>query len=438
MPKDFVCRKLMIIGTAASVPTLAGLLSDKDLSHMARFALERNSRPRGSRRHLRDALPKLNGALKIGVISSLGVRRDADSVAPLASCLADSDPAVARAAAFALGDIRTFERREGARRREVGLDAKSNRRSPMPACFAPKDCWPTAKRPRRWRCSKPMSAKISPSTFAWPPPRACWLAPARMTRSTAVRIGHFLRCGVVSLCAVLVFASSSFAKDEPSDELVQMVVKLLSEKDKDLRAVGLDQIRNEAKGAAATKQFAAQLPKLSAAEQVALLSALADRGDDAALPAVIELLNNSDDETVRVAAVTTIGSLGDSTDLALLLKALANGSAAEKTAAKSAVQRLRGEDVPGAIAAALKNSPPPMCVVLIEVLAERRALTTVGDLLTAATGDDAKVRRGRDGGALAIGLREPSARHVQGRAQSRKRHGARGCRKSGRRRCRRD
>ena len=214
----------------------------------------------------------------------------------------------------------------------------------------------------------------------------------------------------MSLCAVLVFAFSSFAKDEPSDELVQMVIKLLSEQDKDLRAVGLDQIRNEAKGNAATKQFAAQLPKLSAAEQVGLLSALADRGDNAALPAVIELLNKSDDETVRVAAVTTIGSLGDSTHLALLLKALASGSAAEKTAAKLAVQRLRGDDVPGAIAAALKNSPPPMCVVLIDVLSERRALTTVGDLLTAATGDDAKVRR-----AAMVALSQlASANHLPG------------------------
>ena len=146
-----------------------------------------------------------------------------------------------------------------------------------------------------------------------------------------MRIGRFLRCGVVSLCAVPVLAFSSFAKDESNDQLVQMVIKLLSEQDKDLRAVGLDQVRNEAKGVAATKQFAAQLPKLSAAEQVGLLSALADRGDHAALPAVIELLNKSDDETVRVAAVTTIGSLGDSTHLALLLKALASANAAEKS-----------------------------------------------------------------------------------------------------------
>jgi HEAT repeat protein len=104
--KDFICRKLMIIGTAASVPTLASLLSDKDLAHMARFALERIPAPEAAQA-LREALPKLDGSLKIGVISSLGVRRDAESVYPLAKLLTDSDPGVARAAAFALGDIRT-------------------------------------------------------------------------------------------------------------------------------------------------------------------------------------------------------------------------------------------------------------------------------------------------------------------------------------------
>jgi HEAT repeat protein len=104
--KDFACRKLMIIGTAASVPTLASLLSANDLAHMARFALERIPAPEAAQA-LREALPKLKGSLKIGAISSLGVRRDAESVAPLAKLLTDSDSAVARAAAIALGDIRT-------------------------------------------------------------------------------------------------------------------------------------------------------------------------------------------------------------------------------------------------------------------------------------------------------------------------------------------
>ena len=103
--KDYVCRKLMIVGTAASVPTLAGLLPAADHSHMARFALERMPAPEAAAA-LRDALPKLEGALKIGVIGSLGSRRDAESVTALAGLLANADAAIARAAALALGDIR--------------------------------------------------------------------------------------------------------------------------------------------------------------------------------------------------------------------------------------------------------------------------------------------------------------------------------------------
>ena len=189
-----------------------------------------------------------------------------------------------------------------------------------------------------------------------------------------MRIPHLSRYGAVGFCTVLAFALSSSAKDEPNSELVQMVVNLLSEKDKDLRAVGLDQVRNEAKGTAATKQFAAQFPKLNAAEQAGLLSALADRGDAAALPAVIELLPTSRDEAVRAAAVSAVGSLGGAADLPLLLKSLTDGAAAEKAAARAAIERLRGEAVPGEIAAATKISPPPIRIALIEILADRRAV----------------------------------------------------------------
>jgi len=106
--KDYVCRKLMLIGTAASVPTLAGLLPDRDLSHMARYALERNPSPEALQA-LRDALPKLGAPQKIGIISSLGSRRDGQSVDALGKLLTDSDPLVARAAATALGDIRSSQ-----------------------------------------------------------------------------------------------------------------------------------------------------------------------------------------------------------------------------------------------------------------------------------------------------------------------------------------
>lgn len=106
--KQYVCRKLMVVGTAASVPLLAGLLPDEKLSHMARYALERIPAAEAAEA-LRNALPELSGALKIGAIASLGVRQDEAAVPLLAELLGDTDTAVAQAAAHGLGAIRSAE-----------------------------------------------------------------------------------------------------------------------------------------------------------------------------------------------------------------------------------------------------------------------------------------------------------------------------------------
>jgi len=102
--KDYVCRKLAIVGTVASVPALEALLRDKDHSHMARFALERMP-TREAAQALREAAVKVNNELKVGVLGSLGSRRDAAAIPVLKGLLTDSDPSVARAAALALGSI---------------------------------------------------------------------------------------------------------------------------------------------------------------------------------------------------------------------------------------------------------------------------------------------------------------------------------------------
>ena len=96
-----------MIGTAASVPTLAALLPDTENSHMARFALERiNAAEAGAA--LRQALGTVQGDLKIGMISSLAGRGDTACVPMLASLLT-GDSRTAVAAADALGRIHTPE-----------------------------------------------------------------------------------------------------------------------------------------------------------------------------------------------------------------------------------------------------------------------------------------------------------------------------------------
>jgi type 1 glutamine amidotransferase/HEAT repeat protein len=102
--KQFVCRELSIIGTERSVPTLAKLLADAETSDMARYALERIP---GSAvdEALRGALRKSKGNARIGIVNSLGQRRDKGAVRNLRRLLGRSDQDVAAAAAAALGQI---------------------------------------------------------------------------------------------------------------------------------------------------------------------------------------------------------------------------------------------------------------------------------------------------------------------------------------------
>ncbi len=102
--KQFACRQLWRIGDASVVPAVAMLLTDDKTANMARYALERMDDPAAAAA-LRDALPTVGGAVKVGIINSLGQRRDALAIAQLEPLLKDKDVAVARAAALALGKI---------------------------------------------------------------------------------------------------------------------------------------------------------------------------------------------------------------------------------------------------------------------------------------------------------------------------------------------
>ena len=113
--KEYACSKLRLIGGAASVNTLFPLLADRQLSDAARSALQAMRCPEATRA-LRDALAKLTGAPRLGVIDSLGKRGDAGSVPALVRWLERPDTATAAAAAGALGEIGTVKAARAIRR----------------------------------------------------------------------------------------------------------------------------------------------------------------------------------------------------------------------------------------------------------------------------------------------------------------------------------
>jgi HEAT repeat protein len=100
------CRVLAHAGGKDSIAPLAALLTDDEMSHMARYGLETNPDPAVDEA-LRDALGKAKGRTQAGIIGSIGVRKDEKAVEALGKCLGDSDTEVAQAAARALGKIGT-------------------------------------------------------------------------------------------------------------------------------------------------------------------------------------------------------------------------------------------------------------------------------------------------------------------------------------------
>jgi hypothetical protein len=102
--KQFVCRELSIIGTEQSVPALGAMLTDEKMSDMARYALERIPGAAVDEA-LRNALGKTSGKTKVGIINSIGQRRDGKAVSAIGELVGDSDQMVAGAALGALGQI---------------------------------------------------------------------------------------------------------------------------------------------------------------------------------------------------------------------------------------------------------------------------------------------------------------------------------------------
>lgn len=106
--KEYICRQLALIGTARCVPALAGILCDAELSDRARFALE--AIPDGSVDDaLRAALGKAEGNVRVGIVNTLGERRDKKAIPALSEMRNSPDKVLSKAAEAALRKIGSME-----------------------------------------------------------------------------------------------------------------------------------------------------------------------------------------------------------------------------------------------------------------------------------------------------------------------------------------
>jgi len=349
--KAITCKRLAIYGTKDAVPVLAPLLADPQLASWARIALEAIPDPAVDAA-MRDAMGKLQGKLLVGVINSIAVRRDAKAVSGLVKKLKDADPEVASAAAVALGRI-------------GGADAAKALSKSLAAA-------PTAVR-----------AAVA---------EGCILCAERLLAQSkaadAMKLYDAVRAADVPRQKMLE-ATRGAILARKADGLPLLLEQLRSP-DKALFGIGLRTAR-ELPGRAVTEALAAELPRTSPDRQSYLLLALADRSDDAVLPAVVAAAG-SGPQKLRLTAIGILDRLGNPASVSVLLGAAADSNADLAQAALAALARLPGSEVDAELLTRLPSTTGKARQVLIELAGQRHLDRALPAIVTGAEDPDAGVR----------------------------------------------
>ncbi|MCX7424237.1 MAG: hypothetical protein NTW96_01150 [Planctomycetia bacterium] len=327
------------------------LLSDPELASWALIALEAIPDP-ACDAALRDALGKVKGRLLIGVINSIGVRRDAGAVEPLAALVGDADADVASVAAVALGSI--------------GTEAAAKILEPK-----------LADSPAGVRSGVAEGCVLCARTL---------LAGGKTAEATAlydkIRTADVPKQRVIEATRGAILARKA--------EGVPLLVEQLRSPDKRMYRLGLT-VARELDVPEVSVALVAELGTAPPDRAAMILVALADRGDRSVLPAVRKAAKSGPKE-VRVEAVGVLEQLGNVSCVPELLDIAAEDDAELADAAKAVLSAMPGDDVNADLVGRLAQAKDKARLVAIEIVGQRRLVASVPALLKAADDADAAVR----------------------------------------------
>ncbi len=327
--RQHMCAQLARVGTVKSVPTLAKFLNDESMSHAARLALAAMPWPE-AHEALRAALPGSSGAVKAGLIESIGMLRAPGDVRLIAPALNDADPVVVMSAALALGRIgdracvpplKAFAKTATGRPQAVALDALL-------------------------RCAEVMGQKHRRAAHKlYREIYAGW--PEGLSGTAAY--GGMIRTGGGKAKSLI---SAALLGGDPT-----------------LWEAALPAVR-ETEGGGVTKECAKILGRVPRAVLPGLIEALAQRGDKAAAPALAALVGDAD-PVVSAAAVNALALVGDGSSVPVLAAAAAGGGPKEDAAVK-ALTLMNAPDVSDALLERIQGADAAETAVIADVMGRRR------------------------------------------------------------------
>ncbi|MEK7795409.1 MAG: HEAT repeat domain-containing protein [Candidatus Hydrogenedentota bacterium] len=392
--KDFTAKQLNRIGTSACIPKIAPLLLNADTADLARYVLERMEGGAATDALL-SALSKTRGAVRVGILHTLGERGDSSSVARIKQLTGNGDPAVMRAAMIALGKI-------------GGQDA------------ADQLLW----------CSRNVRRDLRDvASEAFLRCADGFLAAGDDEIAAAMYDRYMIEAEALPLRMT---ALQGLVRAEP-EKAVQVIVEVFSGSDADLWAAAAG-VAGDLTGADATT-IGGALASMSAGAKAHAIRALGVIGDAAVRDSVVGALRDPDAE-VRAAAYEALATLGDADMVPAILRAAASASGAELESARACLAELRdpatdsalgrallgvenavrvealwalaargsGDAVP-AIVRTVERERGPLRVAAIEALGACGTITELKTLIDALSGGDAAERSEAEDAIVALAKR---------------------------------
>lgn len=349
--KALACKRLAVFGGPEAVPALAPLLGDEKLASWARIPLEAIPGAAADDA-LRYAMPRLQGNLLVGVINSIGVRRDAKAVEALVGRLKDANPEVASAAAAALGRI-----------------------GGAPALGALEGSLASAPAPVRSAVAEGLVVGAEQLAASGQSAEAARLYDTvRQADVPWQRKHEALRGAILARQA----------------DGLPLLLEALRSSDNAVFNIGLSAAR-ELPGRPVTEALAAELNRTLPERQSPLLLALTDRGDDAVWPAVYGATTKGP-KSLRLVAIGVLERQGNVASLPALLEAATDADAEVAKAASTALARLPGKDIDATLASRLPAAAGPARRVLVELAGLRRIPSVTPELFKSASAADPKLR----------------------------------------------
>jgi hypothetical protein len=338
----WLVRQLQYMGGAEAVAALTQLLNgtDAELRECARRALEQNPAPTATT-SLRAALRQGgDGPSVIGMINSVGLRRDREAASLLAKHLAAAP--TAGPAAWALGRLATPE-------------AVAALWQAFPQVPAAGDALICAADRLSSTGGKSVASDIFRKLYAHAQPAPLRAAAFRgLARVDPVVAGKLIQEALQSDNARLQDAVVAAAAAAP----------------------------------ALAGQVTALLPRLSACATAKALAVVNAK----ALPSVIVLADDTDPGT-RLAAIAALGRLGSAAGALVLLKAAGSGDPADRVAAESALASLTDNAALAALEKAAASSDISAQVPALNALAARQQKSALPLMLAAAKNSEAALRK---------------------------------------------